>query len=54
VVGFGPRRLGNLLAVATPVTRAAGEVATATDRLAGPDGLCARDTTVDLHDAVCG
>jgi len=52
--GFGPRQLGNLLGVPTPLTRAAGEVATVADHLSGPDGLCARDTTVDLRDAICG
>jgi conjugative relaxase-like TrwC/TraI family protein len=53
-VGFGARHVNAVLAVATPLAQGPAEVARVADRLAGPEGLCARDTTVDLRDAVCG
>jgi len=53
-VGFGPRELLGLLgreAPARPTAHQLGEIAA---HLAGPEGLCARATLVDLRDAIKG
>ncbi|HET9733517.1 MAG TPA: MobF family relaxase [Acidimicrobiales bacterium] len=53
-VGFGVDQLTAALATGRPLVPDRHEVAVIAARLAGPDGLCARDTTVDLRDALCG
>lgn len=43
-----------MLATGRPLAPNRREVAAIAARLEGPDGLCARDTTVVVRDAVCG
>src|SRR5439155_6008398 len=53
-VGFHPQQLDRLLGVPTVSRQPDTVVANAFEELAGPDGLCAHDTVVDLRDAICG